>query len=137
MLGLDFSEFGYVTVWDIEKCWNLCFLLHKISNKQGKNDRVPTFLKKTQKKFGTQKNVGTPCLNFAEFGYVPYFFYVHLKTFSKFLDGHALQVCNIKFLAFNSKSKTETCIVSMPSGVSFLSVLNCIKINLFQIQCNS
>ena len=30
-------------VWDIEKCLYLCFLLHKISKKQGKNDRVPTF----------------------------------------------------------------------------------------------
>ena len=62
MLGLcrfclDFSEFGYVTeffyvpdfqknlekVWDIDKCLYLCFLLYKISKKQGKNNRVPTF----------------------------------------------------------------------------------------------
>jgi hypothetical protein len=65
MLGLchfclHFSEFGYVTeffnvldffyvkknlekVWDIEKCLHLCFLLIKISKKQGKYDRVPTY----------------------------------------------------------------------------------------------
>ena len=57
---LDFSEFGYVTeifyvpnffyvflkvekVWDIEKCLYLCFLLHKISKKWGKNDKSPNF----------------------------------------------------------------------------------------------
>ena len=37
--------------WDLKDCLYLCFLLHKISKNQGKNNRVPTFfyvfLKKT------------------------------------------------------------------------------------------
>ena len=64
-------------VWDVEKCWNLCFLQHKLFKKQGKNNRVPTFfyvfLKKNIERFWDSVIF---CLHFSEFGYVPYFFYV-------------------------------------------------------------
>ena len=66
--------------------------LCRISNKQGKNNRIPTFFYvfSEKKVWNIEKCCDSVifCPHFSEFCYVTKFFYV--PFFSKFLDGHAL-----------------------------------------------
>ena len=112
--GLHFSIFGNVTeffyVPDFfyvskkfrkslghRKVSVLVFFTNKNFKKTRQKRQSPNiFLKKTQKKFGTQKSVGT--LSFFDFIFLNLSMLQRFSmshTFSKFLDGHALNLNNL------------------------------------------